>query len=157
MTLYLLLTDRLPYDVPTDLGWGPNSLFQETPRPPSEFNAEVNSGLDAVVAKALQIDPSQRFLNAMEFLEALERWRPGVSKSAEKCLPPMRSKETLGARPPTSNQEMAMQMAQDAMKLKSQGCLQEAADLMEEAFNRSPELRTKYAPQIRLWRCGISM
>jgi serine/threonine-protein kinase len=25
------------------------------------------------------------------------------------------------------------------------------------AFNKSPELRQKYAHQVKLWRCGISM
>ena len=35
--------------------------------------------------------------------------------------------------------------------------LADAADLMEEAFNKSPELRQKYAHQVKLWRCGISM
>jgi len=33
----------------------------------------------------------------------------------------------------------------------------EADDIMEEAFNKSPSLRQKYANQVRLRRCGISM
>lgn len=157
VTLYLLLTDRLPYDVPHDLGWGPNSLFQEEPRPPSEFNAEVDPALDRVISRALQLDPSKRFANAIEFLEALDSWNVKASAPSSKSLPPERSKETLGTRPPTRNEQLAMQMAKDAFALKGEGRLQEAADLMEEAFNRSPDLRTKYAPQLRLWRCGISM
>ena len=42
-------------------------------------------------------------------------------------------------------------------KSRQVGRLAEAADLMEEAFNKSPELRQKYAHQVKLWRCGISM
>jgi serine/threonine-protein kinase len=42
-------------------------------------------------------------------------------------------------------------------KAKDEGRLFEAADIMEEAFNKSPSLREKYSNQVRLWRCGISM
>ena len=43
------------------------------------------------------------------------------------------------------------------LKAKEEGKLFDAADMMEEAFNKSPSLRQKYANQVRLWRCGISM
>ena len=42
-------------------------------------------------------------------------------------------------------------------KAKEDGKLFDAADVMEEAFNKSPSLRQKYANQVRLWRCGVSM
>lgn len=35
--------------------------------------------------------------------------------------------------------------------------LADAADLMEEAFSRSPALRAKYASRVKLWRAGVSM
>ena len=44
-----------------------------------------------------------------------------------------------------------------ALEARRGGRLGEAADLMEEAFNKSPDLRDKYAHQVKLWRCGISM
>jgi serine/threonine-protein kinase len=72
-------------------------------------------------------------------------------------MPPDFSKEALGTHQVSRNEEIATQMTKDSMDLKRQGRLTEAADLMEEAFNKSPELRQKYAHQVKLWRCGISM
>jgi serine/threonine-protein kinase len=43
------------------------------------------------------------------------------------------------------------------MEAKAAGRLTEAADLMEEAFNRSPDMRGKYERQVKLWRNGIAM
>jgi serine/threonine-protein kinase len=48
-------------------------------------------------------------------------------------------------------------LTKKAFQARQAGRLAEAADLMEEAFNKSPELRPKYARQVKLWRCGISM
>lgn len=157
VTLYLLLTDQLPYDVPTDLGWGSNKLFRNPIRPPSEFNADVNSALDEIVAKALRFELSERYQNAMEMLAALERWKSGQRPTASKTMIPDFSKEALGQPQMSQNEEHGDQMARQAIDFKRQGRLSEAADLMEEAFNKSPKLRQKYAPQVKLWRCGISM
>jgi serine/threonine-protein kinase len=49
-------------------------------------------------------------------------------------------------------------MADKAVKLaRDAGKLLEAADLMEEAFNKWPDLRTRYEYQLTIWRRGISM
>jgi len=48
-------------------------------------------------------------------------------------------------------------MASEALQLKKTGRLGDAADIMEVAFNKWPQLRGKYANQVKLWRCGISM
>ena len=46
----------------------------------------------------------------------------------------------------------------DAVRLaRERGCLTEAADQMEEAFNKWPDLRDEYQYQVRIWRRGISM
>jgi len=156
-TLYLLLTDQLPYNVPVDLGWGSNKLFQQPIRPPSEFNADVNSALDEIVAKALSFALSDRYQNAMEMLNALEHWTPGQRPTSSKQMAPDFSKEALGLPQLSRNEELGDKMARQSIDLKRQGRLSEAADMMEEAFNKWPELRQKYAPQVRLWRCGISM
>ena len=157
ITLYLMLTDQLPYNVPADLGWGSNKLFKEPIRPPSEFNADVNSSLDAIVAKALRFDVSERYQNAMEMLDALDRWKPGQKPTSTKQMPPDHSKEALGHPALSRNEEIGDDMARQSIELKKQGRLSEAADMMEEAFNKWPDLRDKYAAQVKLWRCGISM
>jgi serine/threonine protein kinase len=37
MTLYLLLTDQLPFKLPSDLGWGTRNLFKQPLRPASDI------------------------------------------------------------------------------------------------------------------------
>ena len=157
VTLYLLLTDKLPYDVPHDLGWGSSKLFEDSIRPPSEFNADVNNALDEIVINALSFNPEERYQNACEMLEALEGWQPGMAAVRSKQIAPEVSKEALGRAQVSKNQEQGDQMARKSIELKKQGRLSDAADLMEEAFNKWPDLRKKYAAQVRLWRCGVSM
>lgn len=156
-TLYLLLTDQLPYSFDTDLGWGRRDLFKEKVRPASELNADVNDDLDAILSKALAIKATERFQNAMEMLDALESWQPRHRPQNAKNLSADVSKMALGSARSSPNAKLADLMARQSLDLKVQGRLADAADLMEEAFNKWPELRGKYAPQVRLWRCGISM
>ena len=156
-TLYLLLTDKLPYEFPEGLGWGKANITAEPIRPPSDFNADVNKDLDRIVCKSLQIDPTARYQNAMEMLTELEKWHPGLNDKPRKKSLTGFSKEALGPPQLSRNQEMGQEMAEQAMSLNKEGRLGEAADLMEEAFNKWPELREKHSSRVRLWRCGISM
>jgi hypothetical protein len=132
-------------------------LFREQVRPPSEFNADVNSALDGIVARALSVSAGERYSNAMEMLEALETWRPGMDKIHSMLSVADVSKAALGAVHSSPNKQVAQDMARQAFDFKKQGRLAEAADTMEEAFNKWPDLRQRYSPQVRLWRCGISM
>lgn len=156
-TLYLLLTDHLPYKFPSNFGWGSRDLFNEVVRPASDFNADVNGTLDIVIARSLSIQPGDRYANAMEMLDALEQWRPGTEHAPAPSTTSEGSKAALGTGHASPNEQLAQTMAGQALELKKQGRLPEAADLMEEAFNKWPELRRKYDRQVRLWRCGISM
>jgi len=156
-TLYLLLTDQLPYSFPTDLGWGSRDLFKEKVRPVSDLNADVNRELDAIIFKSININPADRYQNAREMLDDLDKWKPGVDCVSPKSIPADVSKAALGPVQSSQNETLAQEMARQALGLKRQGRLADAADAMEEAFNKWPDLRQKYAPQVRLWRCGISM
>jgi len=157
-TLYLLLTDQLPYKLPSDLGWGSKNLFEGGYAPPTEINPEANSAMDRIVATSLSSKPSDRYPTAREFLDALDSWKPGQSSMASRVSSQSEvSKIAIGARQTTQNQAEAEGMAKKAVSLKKEGQLGEAADLMEEAFNKWPELRGKFAHQVKLWRCGVSM
>lgn len=158
-TLYLLLTDRLPFALPADLGWGSRNLFQETFPPASDVNPDVNSDLDRLIAKALDYHAEKRFQNSVELLEALDSWKPGLDKIMHKAKPNNSelSKTALGVEHSSPNKDEAEQMAQKAIELKKVGKLADAADIMEEAFNKWPDLRSKYANYVKLWRCGVSM
>jgi len=158
-TLYLLLTDQLPFDLPSDLGWGSKNLFKGKITSASKINPDVNSLLDRIIAKALDVQAEKRFQNAGELLDALDSWKPGVDKASYKAKTSYSeiSKTALGIEHSSPNKDEGEKMAFKAIELKKAGKLADAADIMEEAFNKYPDLRDKYANHVKLWRCGISM
>ena len=157
-TLYLLLTDKLPFELPADVSWTSKNLFDKPVVKPSETNPDVNQLLDSIVIRTLEKRADDRHPTARDLLDALESWKPGVNGSHRKpkALSSEPSKTVFGMASPV-NEGLAHDLAQKAFKARHAGRLVEAADLMEEAFNKSPELRHKYAHQVKLWRCGISM
>jgi eukaryotic-like serine/threonine-protein kinase len=84
-------------------------------------------------------------------------WSACTGEPKPKSLQEEASKTALGTDLSSPNQREAEDMARKALGLKDEGKLADAADAMEEAFNRWPGLRDKYAHQVRLWRCGVSM
>ena len=157
-TLYLLLTDALPFVIPDDVSWQSKNLFDKPVTPPSETNPDVNRSLDSIVHKTLELKAENRYPTAKELLTALENWKPAAheTSSKSKTLSSEASKTVLGM-PSPANETQAQDLTKKAFQARQAGRLAEAADLMEEAFNKSPELRQKYAHQVKLWRCGISM
>ena len=156
-TLYLLLTDQFPFKFPSDLGWGTKNLFKEPIRAAADINPDVDESLDRLIGKSLDPQPSRRFQNAVELLDAFDAWMPRPERRKPESRPSQIPKTALGEEHSSPNQLEADEMAKRAISLKKQGKLAEAADLMEEAFNKSPDLRDRYSHQVRLWRCGISM
>lgn len=158
VTLYLLLTDRLPFEMPANISWTSKNLFTRPVIAPSEINPDVDQSLDSVVLKALEKRPEDRYSMAKELLSALENWKPATREPAGRAatFSSSGSKTVLGMPSPV-NEGLAKDLAKKALGARSAGRLGEAADLMEEAFNKSPGLRAKYANQVKLWRCGISM
>lgn len=160
VTMYLMLTDQLPFEIDPNLGWSNNGAFERDLDAPSVWNVDVDAGLEKIVMKCLAMDASDRYATAKELLEALDAWKkPAPSKELKpkKAISSELSKSILGAHSPI-DQEEAQRLARKALKqAKEEGRLFDAADLMEEAFNKSPSLRQRYANQVRLWRCGISM
>src|ERR1017187_3475882 len=53
-TLYLLLTDKLPVEMPANVSWGSKNLFDKAVSPPSETNPDANHALDSIVMKTLE-------------------------------------------------------------------------------------------------------
>jgi eukaryotic-like serine/threonine-protein kinase len=160
-TLYLLLTDRLPFTELGEMDVFDFSSFKRPLIPASRFNIRVDPALDQIIYKALAHKPEDRYSNAMEFLNDLSGWKlpkPGTVafQSKEKVSSDI-SKSALGMHSPI-NQSAGERMADQALKLAGEaGKLPEAADLMEEAFNKWPELRKRYEGQVKVWRRGISM
>lgn len=158
-TLYLLLTDKLPFPPSADATWDSPDWFEKAFVPPSQINPDANGELDQILQKALEKRPDDRYSSAGQLLDALERWKPGAVAPVNKAKNDSSSeasKTVLGAHSP-ANEESAEALVVRAFKARNDGRLADAADLMEEAFNKSQKLRTPYANQVKLWRCGISM
>jgi serine/threonine protein kinase len=160
-TLYLLLTDRLPFTGVTTFGHPNIAAFDRPIILPSRLNINVDPLLDHIIDRALAIDRTQRYQNAGEMLADLDAWCSRPEGKAAAAKPMMRSsdiaKSALGRQAPLSEAgarskiRQAMQLARQSAKLV------EAADLLEEALNEWPDLRAEFEYQLKLWRRGIMM
>jgi len=107
----------------------------------------------------LEPRPEDRYPSVGDLLSALDGCRSGRS---EKVVPKSDSvsslsKDILGPAS-TPDQAEAEALAQRALQqARDMGRLIDAADLMEEAFNKWPSLRDKHATRVQLWRRGICM
>ena len=72
--LYELLTGTVPFEGESVVAIALRHL-SEPPRPPSSLVSSISPQLDAIVLRALAKDPDQRFADADEFLDALNRAR----------------------------------------------------------------------------------
>jgi len=156
VTLYLLLTDRLPFRVESTMDLSTGRCWKDKPLPPAEFNPRVDSHLESIASRSLKLNPTERYSNAMEMLEDLRRWGPSESKPLIESRGSIDgSKSALGSvskpeeRNPQTMATQAIRLARDPSKLI------EAADLLEEAIIKQPGLRERYEYQLKLWRRGI--
>ncbi len=158
--LYLLLTDRFPFSDDFDFESLQNSRFEQPLRAPSYYNNNVDETLDSIVYKCLALNVKDRFQNAVELQTALSNWTPRKryrkKQSVEKSQFPSSEKKAIGLAS-TLDRDKAMQLSKEAVQLSYYvNRLTEAADMMEEAFNKWPKLREKYEFKVVLWRKGIS-
>jgi serine/threonine-protein kinase len=72
VTLFYMITGRLPFDAPTILGVIEQQLYAPRPDPRATVGARCPDALAAVCLRALHVDPKQRFASADEFSEAIE-------------------------------------------------------------------------------------
>ncbi|MGO4884405.1 MAG: serine/threonine-protein kinase [Bryobacteraceae bacterium] len=158
-TLYLLLTDRLPFSGEGTLDTFDPERFHRPLIPPSRLNLQVDPFLDTIVFRALSVTPRERYPTAKELLADLSRWAPRPLRPANETKMPgssESSKLVLGAHSPAS-ETAGRKMADRAFELaRQQGNLAEAADLLEESFNRWPALRDELDYWVKLWRKGIA-
>lgn len=158
VTIYLLLTDRFPFSLPEDFGDINPRLFDQPVIPPSRLNVMVDPAVEAIIFKGMAVDPKIRYQTAQDMLLDLERWKPQkfafVAKAAASSET---SKTALGTHSP-ANEQGARERVKTAHSIAlGTGRLAEAADILEEAFNKWPALRSEYEAQVKLWRRGIVM
>jgi eukaryotic-like serine/threonine-protein kinase len=89
VTLYQLVTGRLPFDGPSDYAIASGHL-KSVPIDPMTINSSLPTGLSKIVLKSLAKSPGDRFQTAREFLKALSSLRTGetttlpISPSADR-------------------------------------------------------------------------
>jgi eukaryotic-like serine/threonine-protein kinase len=180
-TLYLLLTDRLPFMDIDNLDRLDLAAFERPLIPPSRINFHVDLMLDQIVFRALALEAKDRYPSAREMLADLKKWGPrrvgGGGKAMSSQLTSDKSKIDLrthlpsdkleiekifGSEAETSklvvNEARAREMAERAVRLaRDTGRLSEAANLMEKAFEVWPDLRGQYEFLLSVWRRGVAM
>lgn len=155
-TLYLLLTDRLPYPDVLAGGLTINEFFKYTVIPPSRLNLAVDDLLDHITLRALALKPEDRYPTARELLIDLEQWkiRPLTESLSKPDLNIEATKPILGVYSPL-DQTRAHDLISQARQLAYDNQMKEAADLLEEALNKWPGLRERHEYRLKLWRRGI--
>jgi serine/threonine-protein kinase len=78
VVLYEMLTGEVPHDAETQVGIVMKHVSGR-PLPPKDVNPDVPEELDAVVARLLARDPEDRYRDADELIEDLERVQRGES------------------------------------------------------------------------------
>jgi serine/threonine-protein kinase len=154
-TLYLLLTDRLPFPDAVDGPLINTKAFERELEPPSAVNRGADRVLDDICLKALAINPKYRYKNAGELLADLEKWQPAM-QGKDPLSHSDTSKELLGPFSPADEQAGRKLAAQALDLAKKPNRLLQAADVMEEAFIKYPLIRGQYEDLVKLWRRGIS-
>jgi eukaryotic-like serine/threonine-protein kinase len=79
--LYELLTGAVPFEGETAVAIAFKQVSAE-PTPPSALNPALPVALDAVVLRALAKDPAQRYADADEFIDVLQRERQALYASS---------------------------------------------------------------------------
>ena len=156
-TIYVLLTDQLPFPLLEKEGFGQIPIFEKPLVPPSSFNLNVDPYLEGIVMKALSKPIKDRYNSAIELLADLARWgserknrlQDKVQSSTE------RAKAILGP-VEVFDREEAEKLVKESISLAQSFQLAEAADAMEQAFNKWPALREQYEGKLTLWRKGIT-
>jgi beta-lactam-binding protein with PASTA domain/class 3 adenylate cyclase/tRNA A-37 threonylcarbamoyl transferase component Bud32 len=81
VVLYEMLTGELPHDAETPVGIVMKHVSGRL-QPPRDVNPEVPEELDAVVVRLLARDPEDRYRDAVEVIEDLERVRRGEPRAS---------------------------------------------------------------------------
>lgn len=158
-TLYLLLTDTLPFPALGERDVSDASRFLRPFRPASLHNIRVDAALEGIVARCLAVSPGDRYADARALLAELQKWQAGY---AEEMARPETStstsaKEALGSHTP-ADRTRAEELVGEALRLAGEPCkLMLAADMLEDAISKHPELRERHESQLKLWRRGVSM
>jgi eukaryotic-like serine/threonine-protein kinase len=154
-TLYLLLTDRMPFPLLDERDLDDAGRFLQPMRPPSVYNIGVDAALETILSRSLARSQAERYPDARELLADLESWRPS-SKAPNPAVTPA-PQDPRAKRAQGDLKQEARDALDEALRIaKDPAMLTSAADHLEEAISKDPALRERYQPQLQLWRKGIA-
>jgi len=158
-TLYLLLTDKLPFPSLDERSISEASRFVQKLRPASLYNIQVDTILDSLVARCLARERNDRYANAQELLKDLNNWKPaGTSEQLRSKPLSGKSSKTVFAECSPLDKNTIEEKIQEAVELsKLPGKLPLAADILEEIISKDRSLRERYESRLKLWRKGMTM
>ena len=76
--LYEMITGQLPFEADNAVSVAIMQL-QSDPKPPKEINSAIPDGLEEIILKAMQKNPTQRYQSAAEMLRDIEQFRRNPS------------------------------------------------------------------------------
>lgn len=76
--LYLLLTGQFPYDVSGTTAQILRNIERAMPMRPRNIISKFNSEVEAILLKALEKNPSERYQSAVELSDDIQRWLQGM-------------------------------------------------------------------------------
>jgi len=157
-TMYLLLTDTLPFPELDDRDILESSRFLRPFRPASVYNIQVDPVLDSILSRCLATNSSDRYPNAMILRDDLARWKP-QQKNKEIPVSELstHSKSVLSQSDLPDIIDIEKRVKEAIELAQEPANLSKAADILEEAVSKDAQLRTKYESYIKLWRQGISI
>ncbi len=106
MTLFEMLTGRLPFESYNRLGWMRAHLDLQPP-PPSGFNPALPPSVDELVLRLLAKNRDERTPSAEAFIEELKRVEAGMAYAAPTVLPKVPSRAEGPKTPPPSPREVS--------------------------------------------------
>lgn len=155
-TMYLLLTDQLPFPELDGRDLNDARRFVKGLRPASTFNVQVDAELERIVGTCLATNPAERFRDAGALGQALAKWSPLNIASAEVSRSGSLFKAAAQEDLP-SERTLQRRLDEALLLARHPSSLMHAADLLEQVLNDSPKLREQYGSQLQLWRRGVCM
>lgn len=80
--LFEMLTGKLPFDADSAVSVALMQM-QDEPKNPTELNEEIPEGLEEIILRAMQKDPSRRYQSAAEMLRDIDEFKKNPSISFE--------------------------------------------------------------------------
>ncbi|WP_407424562.1 Hsp70 family protein [Methanobrevibacter sp.] len=147
---YQLLTNRYPYPIDEYSNEDLIDLkpWKEALNPPSHYNSKVSDDLDRIVCKCLDFNPENRYLDAGELLD-----------DVEKAIDEYNSKQIVfeNSNPHDYRDEYSEYVINTSIKeafrlAKCENGLQDAIEILEAEVLQDYDVRKCYSETLRIWK-----